>query len=167
MPPAKIAISLSADDRAALERLTRTGEYPAAAPTRARILLKADAAGPDAWPDGRIAEALGVSRVTAQRVRQQFAREGPDATPHREKPAGRRYRRLDGAQEARPVALARSEPPPGRARWAMRLLADALVELEVAASIGPATVCRTLQKTTSSCGSGGSGSSRRGRAGRS
>lgn len=62
MPPAtKIAVRLSADDRAALERLTRTGEYPAAALTRARILLKADAAGPDSWPDERIAGALDVS----------------------------------------------------------------------------------------------------------
>ena len=168
MPPAtKIAIRLSADDRAALERLTRTGEYPAAALTRARILLKADAAGPDAWPDERIADALDVSRMTVQRVRQQFAAEGLDATLHRKKPTGRQYRKLDGAQEAKLVAIACSEPPAGRVRWTMRLLADRLVELEVVASIDPATVCRTLQKTRSSRGSSGSGSSRRRRPGRS
>lgn len=101
MPPAtKIAIRLSGDDRAALERLTRTGEYPTAFRTRARILLKADADGPDAWPDDRIAEALDISRMTVQRVRQPFARESLDATLHRKRPAGRPYRKLDGEQEA-------------------------------------------------------------------
>ncbi len=167
MPPTKIAIRLSADDRVALVRLTRTGEYPSAALTRAQILLKADAAGPDAWPVERIAAALDVSRMTVQRVRQQFAREGLDATLHRRKPAGRQYRKLDGQQEAQLVALACSEPPAGRARWTMRLLADALVELKVVASIDPATVCRTLQKTRSSRGSKSSGSSRPERPGRS
>ena len=168
MPPAtKIAVTLSAADREALERFARTGDRPAAMAARARILLKADAAGPDAWPDEKIAEALDVSRMTVQRVRQQFAREGLDATLHRKKPTGRQYRKLDGAQEARLVAIACSEPPAGRARWTMRLLADRLVELEVVASIDPATVCRTLQKTTSSRGSSNSGSSRRRRRARS
>ena len=168
MPPAtKIAVTLTAEQREALERFARTGERPAAMATRARILLKADASGPDAWPDERIAEALEVSRVTVQRVRQQFAAEGLDATLHRKKPTGRQYRKLDGAQEARLVALACSEPPAGRVRWTMRLLADRLVEREVVASIDPATVCRTLRKTRSSRGSSGSGSSRRRRAGRS
>ena len=105
--------------------------------------------------------------MTVQRVRQQFAAEGLDATLHRKRPTGRQYRKLDGAQEARLVAIACSEPPAGRARWTMRLLADKLVELEVVASIDPATVCRTLQKTRSSRGSGSSGSSRRRRRARS
>ena len=70
----------------------------------------------------------------------------------RKKPAGRQYRKLDGRQEAQLVALACSEPPAGHARWTMALLAGRLVELEVVASIDPATVCRTLQKTSSSRG---------------
>jgi hypothetical protein len=42
----------------------------------------------------------------------------------------------------------------------MKLLADKLVELEVVPSIDPATVWRTLKKTTSNRGSNSSGSSR-------
>jgi transposase len=165
--PAKVVITLTADQRSALDRFVRTGDHPTASLTRARILLKADAGGPDAWPDDRIADALDVSRMTVQRVRHQFAADGLDATLHRKKPTGRQYRKLDGAQEARLVQIACSEPPAGRARWTMRLLADKLVELDVVASIDPATVCRTLQKTTSSRGSSGSGSSRRRPTGRS
>jgi transposase len=123
-------------------------------------LLKADADGPDAWPDERIAEALAICRMTVSRVRQQFAAEGLDATLHKKKATGRQYRKLDGQQEAQLIALACSPAPKGRARWTMKLLADKLVQMEVVESIDPATVWRTLKKTTSSPGSSSSGSSR-------
>jgi transposase len=161
-PASKVEVRLSAEERAALERLVHTGTHPAHATRRARILLKADAAGPDAWSDERIAQALDINRMTASRVRAQFAAEGLDATLHKKEAKDRQYRKLDGAQEARLIALACSEPPEGQARWTMRLLADRLVELEVVPSIDPSTVWRTLQKTNSSRGSSSSGSSRPG-----
>jgi transposase len=151
-PGSKVEVRLSEEQRQSLERLVHTGTQPAHATRRARILLKADADGPDAWPDERIAEALDVNRMTVSRVRAQFACEGLDATLHVKRAKGRQYRKLDGAQEARLVALACSKPPEGQARWTMKLLADKLVELEVVASIDPSTVWRTLKKTTSSRG---------------
>ena len=166
-PASKVVVRLTADQRQALERVIDTGVHPAPTIRRARILLKADADGPDGWTDERIADALDTTRMTVMRVRQQFAADGLDATLHRRKPTGRQYRKLDGEQEARLVALACSKAPDGRAEWTMRLLADKLVELDVVASIDPATVWRTLQTTTSSRGSGGSGPSRPRRAGRS
>jgi transposase len=159
-PARKVVIRLTDEQRQALPALVRTGNHAAHARTRAQILLRADADGPDAWPDERVAEALGVCRMTVSRVRQQFAAEGLDATLHKKKPAGRRYRKLDGAQEARLIALACSPAAEGQARWTMELLADRLVAMEVVASIDPATVWRTLKKTTSSRGSSSSGSSR-------
>ena len=168
MPPAsKVVVRLTDDQRDALDRLIRTGSHPAAMRRRAAILLKADADGPEAWADEDIADHLETTRVTVQRVRQQFAAEGLDATLHRKRPTGRQYRKLDGGQEAQLVALACSKAPDGHARWTMRLLAERLVELEVVESIDPATVWRTLKKTTSSRGCGSSGSSRPSRAGRS
>jgi transposase len=161
MPPtSKVAVRLTPDQRAALEQLVHTGTHPAHATRRARILLKADADGPDAWPDERIAQALDINRMTVARVRAQFAAEGLDATLHKKKAKDRQYRKLDGAQEARLIALTCSPPPEGQARWTMQLLADKLIELEVVGSIDPATVWRTLKKTTSSRGSSSSGSSR-------
>jgi transposase len=151
-PPNKVEVRLTQDERAALERLAHTGTQSAHATRRARILLKADADGPDAWPDGRIAEALDVNRMTVSRVRARFAAEGLDATLHKKKAEGRQYRKLDGQQEARLVALTCSAPPEGRARWTMSLLADKLVELRVVESIDPATVWRALKKTNSSRG---------------
>jgi hypothetical protein len=159
-PASKVEVRLTQEPRAALERLVHTGNHPAHATRRARILLKADTDGPDAWADERIAEALDINRMTVSRVRAQFAAEGLDATLHKKRAAGRQYRKLDGAQEARLIALTCSPPPQGRARRTMKLLADRLVESEVVESIDPATVWRALEKTTSSRGSDSSGSSR-------
>jgi hypothetical protein len=63
------------------------------------------------------------------------------------------YRRtLESAQEARLVAIACTEPPPGQARWSLRLLANRLVALEVVDGIRLETVRATLKKTRSSRG---------------
>ena len=152
IPSSKVEVRLTEDERAVLERFVHTGTHSAHATRRARILLKADVAGPDAWSDERIAEALDINRMTVSRVRAQFVAEGLDATLHKKKAQGRQYRKLDGAQEAQLIALACSSPPEGQARWTMKLLAGRLVELEVVESIDPATVCRTLKKTKSSRG---------------
>jgi transposase len=152
IPASKVEVRLTQEERATLECLVHTGTQSAHATRRARILLKADAAGPDAWTDERIAEALDVNRMTISRVRAQFASEGLDATLHKKKAKNRQYRKLDGAQEAHLAAVACSSPPEGQARWTMQLLADKLVELEVVQSIAPVTVWRTLKKMTSSRG---------------
>src|SRR5262245_32252522 len=129
-PAHKVVITLTAEQRAALGRLVRTGTHPAAMVRRAQVLLKADADGPDAWTDEEIAEHLETTRMTVMRVRQQFAAEGLDATLHGKRPTGRQYRKLDGEQEAKLVTLACSKAPEGHARWTMKLLAERLVELE-------------------------------------
>jgi transposase len=126
-----------------------TGKAAAQKLTHARILLKADRAdgGPD-WTDGRIAEAVEVSTATVERVRQRFVEDGLEAALVRKKQARpSRERVLDGAAEARLIAVACSSPPDERARWTLRMLADKLVELEVVGSISTETVRRTLKKT--------------------
>ena len=147
----KFIVVLTGEERQVLEKLAATGKRSAATITRVRILLKADAHG-DGWPDDRIAQALDTSAGTVARIRKKFVLQGLAAAVQRQRPTGRQYRKLDGAQEARLVALACSPPPQGQARWTMKLLADKLVELEVVESIDPATVCRTLKKTRSSRG---------------
>ena len=147
----KFIVQLTAEQRNELEQLAATGKRSAATITRARILLKADVDS-DHWPDDRIAEALDTSAATVARIRKKFVQQGLEATVQRQRPSGRQYRKLDGAQEARLAAVACSPPPEGQARWTMKLLADKLVELEVVEAIDPATVWRTLKKTRSSRG---------------
>ena len=57
-------------------------------------------------------------------------------------------RKLDGRGEAQLIALACRQPPDGSSRWALRLLADELVELGVVESISHETVRQTLKKTS-------------------
>ena len=61
-------------------------------------------------------------------------------------------RRLDGAAEAHLVALACGDPPPGRERWTLRLLADELVRLDVVDTVSHETIRRTFAQTPSSRG---------------
>jgi transposase len=163
----KFVVRLTPDHRRQLGRLVSSGKHPARVLTRARILLKADAAGGPGWNDAAVAEALECGERTVSRVRQKYVQAGLDAALYAKKPTGRQYRKLDGKQEAQLIALACSPTPDGRGRWTMKLLADKLVELAVVESIDPATVWRTLKKTRSSLGSSSSGSSRPSRARRS
>ena len=104
-----------------------------------------------AWDDARLAEAVEVSTDTVARVRQRFVEQGLEAALVRKKQQRpSRPRKLDGRAEARLIALACSQPPDGRARWTLKLLADRLVELEVFDAVSDETVRRVLKKT--SCG---------------
>ncbi len=149
MPKKKYLVTLTAEERDGLTGLLSAGKRSALTLTRARILLKADQAdGGPAWPDDRIAAALDCGRRTVERVRQRFVERGLEPALGR-KPQDRpsRERTLDGAAEARLIAVACSAPPDGRARWTLKMLADQLVELEVVEAVSDETVRRVLKKT--------------------
>jgi transposase len=148
----KYPVILNDAERDELKRLIAAGTAPARKLTHARILLKADQ-GPEGpgWVDDAVAEAVEVSQPTVCRVRKQYFEEGLQAALNRRAPNRYYHRKLDGEQEAHLVALACSEPPEGRARWSLRLLADKLVELEIVdEEVSYQTVRRTLKKTPSS-----------------
>jgi hypothetical protein len=148
MSQKKYRVTLTAEERRDLEALVSKGKAAARTITRARILLKADAsdAGP-AWPDERITDALDVGLVTVYRIRQSFVEDGLQATLRPRKTNREYQRKLDGEQEAHLIALACGAPPPGRARWTLRLLAERFVDLGHADEICPETVRQTLKKT--------------------
>lgn len=149
-PTRKHTVRLSDAERRELRRLQGAGTAPARTLAHARILLKADAAGP-AWTDARIREACEVGLATIARVRRAFATGGLDTALHR-KPTTRQYRRaLDGRQEAQLVALSCGTPPPGQARWSLRLLTERFIEVE-GSVVSDETVRRVLKKTRSSRG---------------
>ena len=149
----KYRVQLTPAQRQRLEGLIRSGNAPARTQAHARILLKADCAelGP-AWSDDAIVNACDVSRPTVERVRRAFVTQGLDVALHRKRPDGPPRRKLDGAQEARLIAITCSSPPEGQERWTLALLADKLVELKVVDSIARETVRSTLKKTNSSRG---------------
>jgi hypothetical protein len=143
--------------RSQLETLVRSGRAHARKLLYARILLKADANGPDQWTDERIAEAFEVSTATVARQRRRFCEDGLEVALMPKKPGRPRRRVLDGRAEAHLIALTYSDPPEGRERWSMRLLTDRMVELGHVDTLSHETIRRTLKKTRSSHTSSGSG----------
>lgn len=144
---AKYVVRLTDDERQSLEGLLSGKRVAADRALRARILLKADLEG-DAWSDTEIADAFDVGVSTVHRLRQRLVEDGLEAALARRPMSSKRARKLDGAQEARLIAIACGSAPEGRARWTLRLLADKLVELEVVDSIAPETVRQVLKKTS-------------------
>jgi transposase len=148
MPAKRYKVTLEPDERGDLEKLISRGKGAARRLAHARILLHADQGeGGPGKIDAEIAEAVGVSVATIERVRQRFVEEGLE-TALSPRPPRRLYpRKLDGEAEARLIALACSPPPEGRARWTLRMLADRMVVLGHIDAVSYETVRTTLKQT--------------------
>jgi transposase len=124
------------------------GKIPAKKFLHARALLLSDAAEHgDPWKVADVAEALGVTARTIEHLKQRFVEEGLEVALIRKPLFKPRDRTFDGAFDARITALACSDPPKGRSRWTLRLLADKAVELKISDSVSAMTVQRSLKKT--------------------
>lgn len=145
----RYVVNLTAAEREVLSQLVARERVSGLKRMRANILLKAD----DGMTDAEIADDLDVALVTVERVRRRCVERGIEACLDR-KPQDNpsRPRKLDGAAEAHLVRLACSDPPTGRARWTLSLLAGRLVELKIFDSVSKSTVQRGLKKTSSSRG---------------
>ena len=156
-------VTLTQQERKELEALTRRGKTHARKFIHARALLLSDAGddGP-AWNVADVAKALGVTSRTIEHLKRRFVEDGLEAALERkprEKPP--REVRFDGAFEARLIAMACSDVPEGHQRWTVRLLADKVVELNIAPSVSHMTVQRVLKKTNLDLTSASTGKSRR------
>ena len=148
----KYVVRLSADERAQLDGLIRSGKRSAQLLAKARILLKADVSAAGAgWSDSRIAEALDTSIANIERTRRQLVEEGFEAVLTRKYNANSaRPRIFDGVAEAKLIALACAPAPTGHAKWSLRLLEEKVVELNIVEKASDNTIGRTLKKTFSS-----------------
>ena len=143
----KYIVRLTDDERAICEATVKNEKGESEKLRRALILLKADLNGP-AWIDEKISEAVGCRIQTVENVRRAFVLEGFEGSLVRKKrttPPTPKW--LDGAAEAKLIALRLGKPPVGYGHGTLRLLADQLVELVIVDSISPETVRKTLKKT--------------------
>jgi hypothetical protein len=146
----KYVLQLTAEERSELQQLVKKARTAAWKRQRAQALLQCDQ-GPDgpAWTDEQVAQAYGCTPRSLETWRKQAVEAGPlsllERKPRTRPPVAPK---LDGEQQARLTALACSQPPPGAARWTLRLLAEHLVELEVVDTISHETVRSALKKAT-------------------
>ena len=151
MSAKKFIVELDAAERERLCALISKGKAPAKMILKARILLKADISeGAPGWLDDQILKALDTNLTMVSRVRETFVLKGLDAVLTRKKRETPPVPAIfDGEAQAKLTALACSEPPPGFARWTIRLLAEHVVERKIVAAAHFNTVGRALKKTNS------------------
>lgn len=141
MPAIKYRVSLTQDEQAHLGALLRKGKCAARTQTRARILLKA-ASG---CQDEEIMRALNVSASMVASTRRRCVEEGVELAL-KDRPRPGPAHKLTERQCARVIAIACSKAPEGHNHWALRLLADKVVELGYAASFSHEAVRQLLKK---------------------
>lgn len=146
-------VMLSEGEVAELSAIIGKGAHSTQTFRNAYILLNCDEGPYGQKVSGeQLAKMLRVNTRTIERVKKRFVEEGWEATLER-KPSSRTYgRKVDGEVEAHLVQLCCSEPPKGRARWTLRLLAEKMVELKYIDSLSYVTVREVLKKTCLSPG---------------
>lgn len=132
-------VELEPSEQEMLAALLSAGKHAARKLKRAQILLAAHAQQDNA----RIAATLAVGESTVYRVKRCFVELGLEAAlAERARPGAQR--KLSGKQEALLIATACTNPPPGRARWTLELLADEFVKLTEHEELSRETVRRRL-----------------------
>ena len=145
LPP----VVLSADEREWLTRVVRTGAHPAQEVRRSRILLELDDSRRQPASRREIAQRVGVDPDTITNVARAYAERGGDvaATIQRKKRLTPPVEpKITGEVEARLIALACSNPPPGHARWSLRLLERHVALVEDIPDLDHSTIGRVLKK---------------------
>jgi transposase len=151
---AKYIVTLTEEERSWLRPLVSVGKAAARKLTHARILLLADASseGP-ARNDEDIQQALGVGLSSIYRVCQRFVMESIESALGSGPSPARPYKvKIQGDVEQTLIELACSDPPRGRNRWTLQLLADHLVLLGRLPQVSLETVRQALKKTRFSPG---------------
>jgi transposase len=132
-------VELSQAERDELTALLSGGKHAVRELKRAQILLAA-ATGVG---DEEIARSVRVGGSTVYRTKRRFVL-GNLAAALSEEPRPGASRKLSGKEEALLVATACSNPPAGRARWTLELLAGELVRLTEHEYLSRETVRRRL-----------------------
>jgi transposase len=143
----KYIIRLTDEERDLCQAIVKKLKGSSEKVRRAQILLKADADGPG-WSDVRIAEAFDCRAQTVENLRKRLVTEGfEQALERKKRQEPPRACKLDGAAEAKLIALRLGKPPAGYGHWTLQLLAEEMVALEIVDSISYETIRRTLKKT--------------------
>ena len=135
----RYVVELTDEQRTQLQELTRSGQARVRRVKRAQVLLAAE----QGHRDAAIAATVGVGTSTVYRVKRRFV-EGCLEAALNEEPRDGAKRKLSGRQETLLVAVACSDPPPGRTRWTLELLADEIVQRTEHESVSRETVRRRL-----------------------
>ncbi len=147
MGKSQYIVKLEESEQSLLKAIVKKGKGGAFKIRRAQMLLHSDKNGLG-LSGSEIAKLLHCRQSTIYEVRKKFVEEGLEATITRKKrEKGPTPRLFDGEAEARLIALSRTEPPEGRARWTLQMLSDKVVELNIVPHCTANSVHEVLKKT--------------------
>jgi putative transposase len=140
----KREVHLTDEQRETLRAFVSCGRKMAREITRARMLLLAD----EGKKDQEIVALLGISRPTVSSMRKRYSQRAFEYILDilRDAPRSGRPIQIDTRVEAKVAMIACSDPPQGRARWTLHMIADKLVRLGVVSSISHESVRMVLKK---------------------
>lgn len=143
----KHEVKLTPKERQKLLAIVSKGRNQAVVIRRAHILLKSA----EGKTDREICDQLYIGEETVRRTRLRFCEDGLDKALE-DKPRPGAESKLDEGQAAHLTALACTQPPDGRARWTLELLAQRLAEDGLIEYIAPETLRLILKKNRLSLG---------------
>ena len=136
------AISTGGIFRSYVQRHTELGQA-------VDLIMRSGGLVPDDITIRVVAERLGVSEGTVFRVAKQFVESGgrvDEVVMRKERLTPPVEPKVTGDVEARIIALACSQPPPGRTRWTLRLLERQVSLTEGIPQVGHSTIGKVLKR---------------------
>jgi transposase len=136
----RLRTKLPPKDEKSLQGLLQRGIQQVRVVLRALALLQL--AGGQSPP--QVARHLGLTAKAVRAIGWRYQQEGLERALY-EKPRPGAVPRLDASQRQRVIALVCSDPPPGYARWTIRLIAQEAAKRKLVPKVGRETIRVLLQ----------------------
>jgi transposase len=136
----RVHVQLGKKGRKQIAGMLNKGREAARVLRRALILRQLD----QGQTAAQVADNVGVAPKTVRAIGRRYEEEGLEKALY-EKPRPGKRRVLDTGQSQRIIAMVCSQPPEGRARWSVRLIAQEAVKRKLAPKVGRETIRMLLQ----------------------
>lgn len=131
----RLHVQLRKRDRKQIAGMLNRGRESSRVLRRALILRQLD----QRQRAAQVASNVGVASKTVRAIARRYKEEGLEQALY-EKPRPGKQRRLDAGQSQRIIAMVCSQPPEGRARWSVRLIAREAVKRKLVPRVGRETI---------------------------
>jgi putative transposase len=131
----RVHVQLTKKDRKRIAGMLNKGWESARVLRRALVLRQLDRE----QTAGEVASQVGVASKTVRAMARRYEEEGLESALY-EKPRPGKRRILDAGQSQRIIAMVCSAPPPGQARWSVRLIVQEAVKRKLVPKVGRETI---------------------------
>ena len=137
--PARVFVRLKTD-RLKVKKLVSSGIESVRVIKRAQVLLLSN----EKKPSPIIAQYIGVSPETARRIIHRYNEGGLEHALY-ERPRGKHTPIFNQKSGSNVIAMVCSDPPAGRARWTLKLIASEAVRRKIIPKVGKETIRKLLR----------------------